>query len=470
MPRSVLIVDDEELIRRSLSRTFESAGYTTSCASSGVEALRLLAADAPTCAIIDLRLGDMDGFEILRLLRSQHPRTKAIVITAHGDLDNAVQALRLGAFDFIRKPFDIEEVLTSANNAIRADALEAHVAYLNARVAPSPQDMVYASPAMRSALELLHKIAVQPVPMVLLQGESGTGKEVAAKILHQHSARAAGPFIELNCSALPEQLVESELFGHERGAFSDAKEQKRGLVELADGGTLFLDEIGDLPAAAQAKLLKFVETHEARRVGGTQTMRIDCRIVAATHKDLEHDPTFRRDLYFRLGGIKVTLPPLRDRGDDVMLLARHFLAGYALQYHKPLDRFAPEAQAALCSYHWPGNIRELKAVLSYAAIRAEGPEITVALLGNLEGTTMPKLVAPRSMDEVVPLDAWVQAYCHTAVALCAGNKQLAAQKLNISRHTLARRLDAREGSSSEEVRDTAGAEAEGKGGKVRAPA
>jgi DNA-binding NtrC family response regulator len=275
--------------------------------------------------------------------------------------------------------------------------------------------------------------------VVPVHGENGTGKELVARALHRGSARAKGPFIELNCSAIPDSLVESELFGHERGAFSDAREQKRGLVELADGGTLFLDEIGDLPEAAQAKLLKFVESREFRRVGGTKLLSVDCRVVAATHRRLEDHPGFRRDLYYRLAGITIGLPPLRERDDDVLLLARRFLEHYARQYHKRFDGFTPEAEALLANHRWPGNVRELKAAVSSAAVMADGGAIGVEWLGQVErGAVAAAATLPQRAEAILTIDELETAYVTRVLQLCGGNKVLAAQRLGISRQTLAR--------------------------------
>jgi two-component system response regulator AtoC len=437
MKRCVLVVDDEELIRRSLRMALEPAGYLVRLAANGSEALACIAADPPDCALIDLRLGDIDGLEVLRRARETVPGLKAIVITAHGDVDSAVQALRLGAYDFIRKPFDLEEIIASVKNALHTDELERQVAYFSGRAS----DLIYASSAMRSVMDLVAKIAAQPVPVVLVLGETGTGKELVARALHLASARAGGPFIDLNCSAIPESLVESELFGHERGAFSDAREQKRGLVELADQGTLFLDEIGDLPAPAQAKLLKFVERREFRRVGGTTLQTVDCRMIAATNQQLDTYPQFRRDLYYRLAGVTITLPPLRERDGDVLLLARHFLTYYSRQYRKRLDAFTPEAEALLCRYQWPGNVRELKAVIAEAALLVDTDPVGVENLRAVQRGVLESLATqPKTVDDILAIEELEQRYVTRVLELCGGNKVLAAQKLGISRQTLARWL------------------------------
>ena len=437
MNRSVLVVDDEELIRRSLRMALEAAGYTVQLAANGAEALTRIDADPPDCALIDLRLGDVDGLEVLRRARQTVPGLKAIVITAHGDIDSAVEALRLGAFDFIRKPFDLEEIIASVKNALHTDDLERRVAYFSGRTS----DLIFSSAAMRGVMDLVGKIAAQPVPVVLILGETGTGKELVARALHRASSRATGPFIDLNCSAIPEALVESELFGHERGAFSDAHEQKRGLVELADDGTLFLDEIGDLPAPAQAKLLKFVERQEFRRVGGTTLHTVDCRMIAATHQRLETTPQFRRDLYYRLAGVTITLPPLRERGEDILLLARHFLASSARQYRKPLKGFTPEAEMLLRQHRWPGNVRELKAVIAEAALLADTDPIGVDSLRAVQRGVVESLaVRPDTVDDILAIEELEHRYVSRVLELCGGNKLLAAQKLGISRQTLARWL------------------------------
>jgi two-component system, NtrC family, response regulator AtoC len=440
--RTVLIVDDEELIRRSLELALAEAGYSVMLAASGREALDQLVIEAPDCLVLDLRLGDIPGLDVLREARGRFPDLKTIVITAHGDVDSAVAALRLGAFDFIKKPFDLEEVIASLNNALRADQLERQVAYLSDQDGRRREpEMVFASESMRAAVDLLEKAARQPVPVVLIRGETGTGKQLAARLFHRASARSRGPFVELNCSAIPENLVESELFGHERGAFSDARDQKRGLVELADGGTLFLDEVGDLPASAQAKLLKFVEDFEFRRLGGTKILNVDCRVVAATHRALEEQAAFRRDLYYRLAGIAVELPPLRDRGDDVLLLARHFLKEFARRYRKPLDGFTSEAEALLRAHRWPGNVRELRAAISNAALIAEDKTIGVGELAGVERAALADVAElPTSLDSLRTIEELNLAYVTRVVDLCGGNKALAAQKLGISRQTLARWL------------------------------
>ncbi|MFO0724698.1 MAG: sigma-54 dependent transcriptional regulator [Myxococcota bacterium] len=442
MRRSVLIADDEPLVCRSLRMALEGEGYAVSVAHDAEAAMKLLQEDAPDCALIDVKLGASDGLELLRAARQVSPTLKAIIITAHGDVDVAVRALRLDAHDLIKKPFDLEEVLKSVATALRTEELELRLAYLDRRRAKSEDvELIGHSEPMRRLIEQVSKVAGQPVPVVLIRGETGTGKQLVAQALHRSSDRARGPFIELNCSALPEHLVESELFGHERGAFSEAKEQKHGLVELADGGTLFLDEIGDLPAAAQAKLLRFVENQEFRRLGGTKLLKVDCRIVTATHRSLEDSEHFRRDLYYRLSGVSLLVPPLRERGgDDVLALAQHFLDSYAAAYRKPGLRFTPAASEMLLAYAWPGNVRELKAAISCAAVMAEGTQIDVDALAPISRALDLDQQAATPHEGVRPLREIELEYCRQVLKQCGGNKVLAAEKLQISRHTLARKV------------------------------
>src|SRR5262245_62000742 len=306
-------------------------------------------------------------------MRQEVPDVKVILISAHGSIESAVSAMKLGGYDFIKKPFELEEVVAAVRNAARTSSLEQRVAYLAARERKhaAPATLVHASPRMARIIEDVRVIAASPVPTVLVTGESGTGKQALVRMLHEGSSRAAGPFVELNCSAIPETLVESELFGHERGAFSDARDRKLGLVEIADGGTLFLDEIGDLGAGAQAKLLTFLEQRTFRRVGATAVRRVDARVVAATNRDLRAmvaARTFREDLYYRLNSITLHLPPLRDRREDVRPLAEHFLAESAREFGRRFTAVAPETVGLLESYPWPGNVRELRAVVSRAAL------------------------------------------------------------------------------------------------------
>ena len=373
MSANVLVADDETLIRQSVRTVLADEGFEVTAAASGAEAWRRFQEDRPDVVLLDLVLGDADGLDLLRRMRQEAPDTKVILISAHGSIESAVTAMKLGGYDFIKKPFELEEIVAAVRNAVRTSALEQRVAYLAAqeRKHTGGAAFVHASPQMAKLLREAGLVAASPVPTVLVTGESGTGKQAVARMLHDGSPRASGPFIELNCSAIPDSLVESELFGHERGAFSDARERKLGLVELADSGTLFLDEIGDLGQAAQAKLLTFLEQRTFWRVGGTSLRRVDARVVAATNRDLAAlvaARSFREDLYYRLNAITLRLAPLRERRDDVRPLAAHFLAESSREFGRRFSGLAPETTGLLESYRWPGNVRELRAVISRASL------------------------------------------------------------------------------------------------------
>ena len=455
MSAHVLIADDEALIRQSLRGVLIQEGFEVTAAESGEQAWLLFQATRPDVVLLDLVLGDISGIEVLQRILKLAPETKVILISAHATIESAVEAMKLGGYDFIRKPFELEEIVTTVRNAARTSELEGRVDYLarKAKQRAEPGGMIFVSPEMASRLREIELIARSPVQTVLILGESGTGKQLVAQMLHERSQRASGPFVELNCSTLPETLVESELFGHERGAFSDARERKLGLIEIADGGTLFLDEIGDLSASAQAKLLTFLEQRSFRRVGATAVRRVDVRVVAATNRDLRAmtaQKTFRGDLLFRLNAIPIELPPLRQRAADIVPLAEHFLALFSHEYRKPWRGIAPRAQAMLQAYAWPGNVRELKAVLGRAALLHEGelllPEHLPAELRSESPVSPPRetpgpLSAPPSPSAIQTLEEVELAHIRSVLRLCGGNRTLAAQHLGITRQTLSRRLE-----------------------------
>jgi DNA-binding NtrC family response regulator len=450
----ILIADDEVLIRQSLRTTLAREGFDVTVAASGTEAWLRFQEDRPDIVLLDLVLGDADGIDLLRRMRQEAPDTKVLLISAHGSIESAVTAMKLGGYDFIKKPFELEEIVAAVRNAARTRSLEQRVAYMTEqeRKRTDAGTFVHAAPNMAAVLREVQVIARSPVPMVLVTGESGTGKQAIARMLHDGSPRASGPFVELNCSAIPETLVESELFGHERGAFSDARERKLGLVEIADGGSLFLDEIGDLGIGAQAKLLTFLEQRTFRRVGSTSVRRVDARVIAATNRDLKAmvaAHTLREDLYYRLDAITVRLPPLRDRPPDIAALARHFLSMAAREFGRRFADIAPETLGVLGAYRWPGNVRELKAVVTRAVLLQEDdvlrPSHLPAELVAAAVNAPPAPPAPRSPEAGganPPLEQIELAHIRRVLEICRGNRTLAAQHLGITRQTLAKKIGA----------------------------
>ena len=448
MKARVLVVDDERLIRGSLERAFESAGHQAEAADSIAAAGAALGRTRFDLVIADLKLPDGSGLDLVRRIVAESPETKIVVITAHGTVDVAVEAMKLGAFDFVNKPFELDELLTTANNALRAGALERRVAYHDGRDRSRfDADMIPGrSPRMVALEREVAMVAPQPVPVILVVGETGSGKALVARRLHYASSRAGGPFVELNAAAIPETLVESELFGHERGAFSDARERKLGLVEAADGGTLFLDEIGDLPAPAQAKLLTFLESFSFRRVGATAMRTVDVRLVAATNRDLSvlvKDGRFRADLFYRLSAITLALPPLSERKEDIAPLAAHFVVAHAQRYGKAFRAISDETARVLAAWSWPGNVRELKAVIQRAVLMNDAATLEVAHLpAELVAAALdpvPSALADRAKG-IAPLEEVERRYMRAVLELTGGNKVRAAEHLGITRQTLAKRL------------------------------
>ena len=476
MSAHVLVADDEALIRHSLRSVLLQEGFEVTCAESGEQAWQVFQRACPDVVLLDLVLGDIDGLEVLRRIKQAAPETKVLVMSAHGSIDSAVTAMKLGSYDFIKKPFELEEILATVRNAVRTTHLEGRVEYLaqRERSRTDASSMIYRSAAMQAVLSEIRLIAQSPVHTVLITGESGAGKQHIARLVHDLSPRAAGPFVELNCSAIPENLIESEFFGHERGAFSDARERKLGLVEVADGGTLFLDEVGDLGAASQAKLLTFLEQRTFRRVGATAMRRVDTRIVAATNRHLAQmveERSFRADLWYRLNAMTVVVPPLRQRLDDVVPLAEHFLKQASREFHRSWRGVSAAAGELLRGYDWPGNVRELRAIVNRAALLHTDSELRpehlpVALLRGAAATVREGVpqAEPGVISGPVPLPlplpsggvalpagpgsahiptlAEVElAHIRRVFELCSGNRTLAAQRLGITRQTLAKKLE-----------------------------
>jgi two-component system response regulator AtoC len=453
MAAQVLVVDDEPLIRQSLRTALQQEGFQAEMAASGTEAWERFRRDRPDIVLLDLVLGDADGLALLQRMKQEAPETKIVIITAHGSISQAVTAIKQGAHDFIKKPFELDEIVATVQNAARVSALEQRVQYLSARERHhGGRAFIGESGASRRLLDEVALIAANPVPVVLVLGESGTGKQLICRMLHDRSARSGGPFIELNCSAIPESLVESELFGHERGAFSDARERKPGLVEIADGGTLFLDEVGDLGAGAQAKLLTFIEQRSFRRLGSTASRQVDVRIVAATNRDLGaavQARAFREDLWYRLNALTLRLPPLRERREDIAPLAEHFLLEASGQFNRRWRGLAPPTVRLLERARWPGNARELKAVMTRAALMHDAelllPEhLPAELVAGALAEPEPALDGPGdSRLQGIPTLTEVElAHIRRVLEICDGNRTLAAQHLGITRQTLSRKIGA----------------------------
>lgn len=463
MQRRILIVDDQEAIRLFLATTLEERGYRVETAENGAAALASVAAEPPDLLLLDLRLPDMNGLEVLERVKENEPGVCVVILTSFGRAETAVQAMRHQAFDFVTKPVNLDHLLDviqrglAAGEAVRRAAEPGPAGDLYASM---PHAVPCRSESMAPVYETIRKVAAGGRSTVLIQGQSGVGKDVLVQALHLNSPRRDYPCLEINCAALPEQLLESELFGHERGAFTDASQQKLGLLELAHGGTLFLDEIGEMPLPVQVKLLRVLEKMSFRRVGGLEDIMVDVRIVAATNRDLAtlvDEGVFRDDLYYRLKVIQVTVPPLRQRPEDIPDLARHFLRQYNEEFGKSFESFTPAVLELLCSLAWPGNVRQLKNVIERSVLLSEGTELDVAALHLDEDDGVPPgdedlellrrlerlLTGPLPADGL-DLDAVTaqleSALIRRALAAVGNNQSQAARLLRLGRDRLRYRL------------------------------
>jgi two-component system response regulator HydG len=432
----ILIVDDQSSVRELLRAVLESDGHEIEDAADGAAAVDRLKAGFHDLAIMDIRMPGLDGVDALARMKEVSPRTGVVMMTAYASVDTAVRAMKLGAFDYITKPIDIDEVRSVVSRFMRESAEPGE---------GEPEDVVAAgdvvgvSDAFRAAVNLAHRVAESDATVLIL-GESGTGKEIIAREIHRASARSRKSFVAVNCSAIPEGLLESELFGHEKGAFTGAVRQKKGRFEVADGGTVFLDEIGDMSSALQAKLLRFLQDHAVQHVGGSEDIEVDVRVLAATNKDLGveiAEGRFREDLYFRLNVVTITMPPLSARAEDIPLLIDHFLRRFAAPGAKP-KRMSPKAMRLAMSAEWPGNVRELENAVQRAVILSRGetifPEHLPAKVQAADGDHGGAVPAGRTMREV-ERDTIVRALRETD-----GNRTHAAKILGISRRTLQNKI------------------------------
>jgi DNA-binding NtrC family response regulator len=440
--KRVLVADDELNMRRVLEAMLRREGYDVITAANGAEALSGMKANVHT-VITDLKMPVLDGMALLKKLSADYPDVPVVMITAHGSVENAVEAVKLGAFDYLEKPFEQEQIRQVVAKAINTYAL----ARQNARPEePSIRGrfrLVGQSAAIKLIYAVVEKVAHTP-STVLITGESGTGKELIARALHENSSRHAGPFIKINCAAIPKTLMESELFGYEKGAFTGAVGAKPGRFELAHGGTLFLDEIGEIPVEMQVKLLRVLQESEFERVGGIKTIKVDVRLVTATNRDLLQDiaaGSFREDLYYRLNVVPIHIPPLRERREDIPLLVEHFLAKFNDRLKKQIDSVSADAISRMVSYHWPGNIRELENLMERTMLFCERSEIQVSDLppeiGGLPAAATPSPAAA-SLKEAVRAETErvERELIQKALDETGGNVTQAARKLKISRKSL----------------------------------
>jgi DNA-binding NtrC family response regulator len=442
----VLVIDDEESVRTTLRRALEEEGFSVATAGSGRAGLKAAERVAPDVAVVDLKLGDASGLEVLRNLKSLSPATVTIMISAYGEVQDVVQAMKLGADDYVQKPYDLDEMVRCVTQTLHASRMrEALGSSGEATAAEAGLGRILGqSDVIEEVRETVRKIVRSGARTVLVHGETGTGKELVARALHYESDRAPRPFVKLNCSAIPESLFEAELFGHERGTFTDAQETRPGLAEIADLGTLFLDEIGDAGAAAQAKLLTFIEERRFRRLGGREDREVDVRIVAATNKDLDAESEsghFRTDLLHRLKVIGISLPSLREREGDVTFLARRFVEHFREKAGKPGMTLSDEALECLESYGWPGNVRELRNAMERVVLLEECDTILPEHLSQKIRGSSGLSRARGLMDKTaLPLAAVERAHIHRILAETDGNRTRAAEILGITRQTLINKL------------------------------
>jgi two-component system, NtrC family, response regulator AtoC len=444
----ILVIEDEAQARSSLKEWLAHEGYGVSEATDGRSAVAALDRAMPDLVLLDIHLPDTDGLRILGSIHERAPDLPVIMIAGHASVDAAVEAMKLGAYDYVAKPFNKDALAITVRRALEAARLRRDVrAYVHEqKLRFGLHNIVGRSRSMREIVELVRKVSASQATTVLLRGESGTGKDVLARAIHGESARGDRPFMNITCTALQDTLLESELFGHEKGSFTDAKAQKKGLFELADGGTVLMDEIGDMSPALQGKVLRVLEERTFKRIGGTQDIRVDVRVIASTHRDLERlieQKAFREDLYYRLNVITIDVPPLRARLEDVALLATHFLKHFAREFTKGIVEISESARRKLEAYDWPGNVRELRNVIERAVLLGSGPALEPddLLLGRTPAPVevgRPRVVLP---PEGLQFDDVERELISQAIQRSAGNQTRAAELLGMTRDKLHYRLE-----------------------------
>jgi len=443
----VLVIDDDAALRVAIEKILRKEGHQVESAATGREGVAILQDHPFDVVLTDLRMEDLDGLAVLRRVRQASPLTQVVLITAHGTVEDAVAAMKQGAYDFLVKPVERPQLVATVRRAGERHRLEVENLALRAQVGERGHaaTMVGTSPQVNELRRMVERAAPSDAT-ILIEGETGTGKEVLARLIHGASPRREGPFVVVNCAALPETLMEAELFGHERGAFTGADAQRKGRFELANGGTIFLDEVGEMQPAAQAKLLRVLHSGEFERLGGTTTLRTDARTIAASNRDLREaveSGSFREDLFFRLSVIRLRVPPLRERREDIPLLANHFLRIYGRKNQREDLTLSPEALAALMAYHWPGNVRELENAIEAAVVMAQGATLRVEDLPR-SVTTGEEPAEGLFIPLGTPMSEIERRVLERTLAHFGGNKEAAARALGISSRTVHRKLSEEE--------------------------
>lgn len=451
MSKRVLVIDDEPSVRRLIEHHLKEENYKILSAENGEKGLRLIDENSPHLVLLDVRLPGIGGIEILKKIKEAHPKLPVIMITAYGTVKMAVETMRKGAYDFLVKPIKPDELKITVRNAIKTQTLQKEVEFLKSQLEERYEfsNIIGKSPAMQQVFKLIEKVTDSDIP-VLIEGQSGIGKELVAKAIHFNGPRKEAPFMDINCAAIPETLLESELFGHEKGAFTNAVKRKEGKFELANRGTLFLDEIGEMNFSLQAKILRVLQEKTFERIGGKEKIRVNCRIISATNKDLKDEikkKKFREDLYYRIAVFPIRLSPLKERREDILLLVPHFLKKYANK-QKP-KKISPEAMKALTSYDWPGNVRELENVIYRTTVLTEGDTIELSHLPlelqNLAQTSISSgknaiSLEDPSSHEIIPFEEIEKEVLRHALKVSGGNISKATRGLGIGRATFYRKL------------------------------